>query len=56
MNTYYATTEQAEQISGASITSNCACGQSYAILVDEATKVIICDSCHNNSPKKEQYL
>jgi hypothetical protein len=56
MNTYYATTEQATTIQGNVITAKCTCGESYAILVDDQTKVIICDSCHDNSSKKEQYL
>jgi len=58
MNTYYATVEQSEtkKICGEVITTKCACGESYAYLVDDDTKVIICDGCYENEGYHYQYL
>jgi Zn finger protein HypA/HybF involved in hydrogenase expression len=56
MKKFYATTEQAEQIKGETKSCQCDCGQSYAIVLNDQTEVIICDACHENSSKIEQYF
>ena len=56
MNTFYATTEQAESIEGQTKNCQCDCGQSYAIIVDEATEVVICDACFDNAPNFKKYI
>jgi hypothetical protein len=56
MNTYYATTDQSTTIQGNVITANCSCGESYAILVDDNTKVVVCNDCYENSSNREKYI
>lgn len=56
MNTFYAASNQTEEIKGESKTCNCDCGQSTAIQIDEVTEVIICDSCYENSPNFKKYI
>ncbi len=56
MRTFYATETQADQIEGETKSCQCDCGQSYAIMIDNTSQVIICDACHENSSKIEQYL
>jgi hypothetical protein len=60
MNTYFATTEQ-EQLylsKFSSTSSNCACGQTEAVYIDEKKdeKIIICDACYENASYKERYF
>jgi hypothetical protein len=56
MNTYYATTEQAEQINGKTNNCKCACGESYAIIISDDTQIIICNDCYENSSNREKYI
>jgi hypothetical protein len=56
MKRMYATTEHAEQLIAPSKTTNCGCGQTYALIIEEEqVELVVCDACRKDAPYNEQW-